>query len=121
MEYIRKYGHSPYKFIVIHGGPGATGSMAPVAQELSKYCGVLEPFQSKDSINGQINEFKKQIFLNSTLPVTLIGHSWGAWISFIFTANFPEIVKKLILINSGCFEDKYISQMTEKRKTLVSL
>jgi pimeloyl-ACP methyl ester carboxylesterase len=38
--------------------------------------------------------------------MTLIGWSWGAWLTFIFAAQNPVLVKKLILIASGPFEEK---------------
>lgn len=41
------------------------------------------------------------------LPVTLIGHSWGAWLSMIFAARYPQYVKKLILVGCGPLEEKY--------------
>ena len=120
MKHIRKYGQRPYNFVVVHGGPGAPGSMAPVASEISKSYGVLEPFQTMDFINGQIAELKEQISFNASSPVTLIGHSWGAWLSYIFAANFQKIVKKLIIINCGCFDDKYLSLMNETRNNRLS-
>jgi len=49
------------------------------------------------------------------LPVTLIGFSWGAWLSFIFAANYPSFVKKLILIGSGPYEEKYVARIRETR------
>ena len=54
MENLRIYGRKPYAIAVVHGGPGAPGSIAPVARELSKDMGVLEPLQTKDSLEGQI-------------------------------------------------------------------
>jgi hypothetical protein len=33
MNNLRKYGIGPFSVAVIHGGPGASGSMAPVAKE----------------------------------------------------------------------------------------
>jgi hypothetical protein len=36
-----KYGKSPFKVAVIHGGPGAPGSMASVAKELSSQFAIL--------------------------------------------------------------------------------
>jgi len=54
MKNPKKYGDAPFKIIVIHGGPGAPGEMAPVAEELSSDYGVLEPLQTKDSIKEQI-------------------------------------------------------------------
>ena len=63
--------------------------------------------QTSGSIEGQIQELRSIIESNATLPVTLIGHSWGAWLGFIFAARFPSRIKKLILIGSGPFEEKY--------------
>lgn len=117
---IRIYGSKPFKTAVIHGGPGASGEMAQTAKALAIRRGVLEPLQSADSINGQIEELKKQLEENADIPVTLIGFSWGAWLSFIFAANNPEFVKKLILIGSGPFEEKYAGQVQQTRLNRLS-
>jgi len=125
MKNPRKYGDAPYKVVLIHGGPGAPGEMAPVAEELSSNCGILEPLQTKDSIEGQIKELKSILDKNSSIPVTLIGWSWGAWLAFIFTAKYSEYIKKLILIGSGPFKESYarkimktrLSRLTEDEKT----
>ena len=107
MKNIRKYGNKPYTVAVIHGGPGAPGEMAPVARELSSLTGVLEPLQTKSTLEGQIQELHDVLNENGDIPVILIGFSWGAMLSFIVTARYPSLVKKLILIGSGPFEQKY--------------
>ena len=45
MLFHRKYGDSGPLVILLHGGPGASGHMAPVARVLADSCRVLEPFQ----------------------------------------------------------------------------
>lgn len=112
---IRIYGRKPFRVAVIHGGPGAAGGMAPVARELSKSFGVLEPFQTKSSITGQIRELHAILNKHAEFPVVLIGHSWGAWLSFIFAARYPKLVKKLVLVGSGPFEERYVSRIGETR------
>ena len=107
MENPRKYGDSPYGVAVLHGGPGAAGEMAPVAQELSADTGVIEPLQTAMSVDGQVEELRAAIEESAEPPVTLVGWSWGAWLGWILTARHPELVKKLILVCSGPFEDKY--------------
>ena len=92
-EKLRKYGNAPFDAAVIHGGPGAPGEMAPVAREISSVKGVLEPLQTAASIQGQVKELKTVLETNGNLPVTLIGFSWGAWLSFIFTAQHPTFTK----------------------------
>jgi pimeloyl-ACP methyl ester carboxylesterase len=64
---------------------------------------------------------------HADLPVILIGHSWGAWLGFIVTARYPTLVKKLILIGSGAFEQKYavnivgdrLNRLTEEERVEV--
>ncbi len=120
MKNLRKYGEAPFKVAVIHGGPGAPGEMAPVARELSSVSGVLEPLQTATTIEGQIGELKDVLKKNGHLPVTLIGWSWGAWLSFIFAAQYPASVKKLILIGSGPYQEKYALNIMETRLSRLS-
>ncbi|MCK4265227.1 alpha/beta hydrolase [Candidatus Babeliales bacterium] len=112
---LRKYGKSPYNVVVLHGGPGASGEMAPVAKELSKMHGILEPLPKKLTIDGQLEELKNILQIEASLPITLIGYSWGAWLAFIFTSQNPSFVKKLILLSSGPFEESYVSSLANTR------
>ncbi len=115
MDTLRKYGEGPYSIAVIHGGPGAGGEMAPVARELSSSWGVLEPIQTKISVEGQIDELKIVLEKHGDLPITLIGFSWGAWLSYLVAAKHPVVVKKLLLVGSGPFEEKYTEKVQENR------
>jgi pimeloyl-ACP methyl ester carboxylesterase len=115
VENSRKYGNVPFRVAVIHGGPGAAGEMAPVAHKLSSFCGILEPLQTVKSLKGQIEELKSILIKHVDFPVTLYGFSWGAWLSFIFAAKYPEFVKKLILIGSGPFDEKYTGNIQDTR------
>ncbi len=115
MKSIRKYGKPPYSVAVIHGGPGAPGSIAPVARELSKGMSVLEPLQKKNTLEGQIQELHDVLNVDAEVPVILIGHSWGAMLSFIVAARYPLLVKKLVLVGSGPFEEKYAANIIGER------
>lgn len=115
MENLRRYGRAPFKVAVIHGGPGAPGEMAPVARELSQVTGILEPLQMATTVAGQIEELHVLLQENAGLPVTLIGFSWGAMLSFIFAAQHPRLVKKLVLVSSGPYEEKYALGITQTR------
>jgi len=44
---------------IIHGGPGAPGSMATVARELASDWGILEPLQTVTSLEGQMQELRE--------------------------------------------------------------
>ena len=115
MANFRTYGKPPFNVAVIHGGPGAAGEMAPVARELSSGWGVLEPLQTAASVQGQIEELKSVLEEKAHLPVFFIGFSWGAWLSYTVAARYPACVKKLILVSSGPFEEKYIPGIEETR------
>jgi len=115
MKAFRTYGHAPFSVAVIHGGPGAPGEMAPVARERSRRRGVLEPLQSAATVDGQVQELAETLASHGTPPVTLIGWSWGAMLSFILTARHPHLVKKLILLSSGPFLEHYALTMEKTR------
>jgi pimeloyl-ACP methyl ester carboxylesterase len=115
MKNLRKYGKSPFNIAVIHGGPGACGEMAPVAKELSSICGVLEPLQTTITIDGQILELYNILKKNGNIPVILVGYSWGAILSFIFTSRYPLLIKKIILVSSGSFEEKHAKNIMKTR------
>jgi len=101
---LRKYGSPPYKIAVLHGGPGAPGYMAPVARELSKKRGVLEPLQTGDSVEGLIEELEKQLTEHADFPVTLVGSSWGAALALLTAARNRIKIEKLVLIGSAVFD-----------------
>jgi pimeloyl-ACP methyl ester carboxylesterase len=120
MKSLRTYRWVPFNVAVIHGGPGAPGEMAPVARELARDWGILEPLQTAKSVREQVEELKTVLQDKADLPVTLIGFSWGAWLSFIFAANYPAFVRKLILVGSGPFEEKYATKIQEIRLNRLS-
>ncbi len=113
---LRKYGKEPYRIAVIHGGPGLPGDAAQLARQLSSRLGVLEPLLTADSIEGQIEELRQVIENDGDDPIYLIGHSWGAWLTLLFSAEYPKIVEKTIIIGSGPLEDEYASEVTKNRR-----
>jgi len=115
LENYRQYGSDPFRVAVIHGGPGAAGEVAPIARKLGETRGVLEPIQTARTLDGQVEELRLVVEQNATKPVIFIGHSWGAWLSYIVAARYPEIVRKLILVGSSPFEEKYVELIAENR------
>lgn len=111
----RIYGILPPEVVLVHGGPGAAGYLGPVAGRLGAHCRVVEPFQTADTLEGQVAELAGQIRDHTDPPVILAGHSWGAWLSAVVAARHPELVSKLILIAAGPFEDAYAADITAER------
>ncbi|MCM1989334.1 alpha/beta fold hydrolase [Oceanirhabdus seepicola] len=116
MKNYRVYGNKPYNIILLHGGPGAPGSLSSLGKMLSVKYGLIEHLQESDSIDGQIKEIKEICDIHDKEPFIIIGHSWGAWLGYLFAAKYPECVKKLILVGAGPFESKYINEMNDIRE-----
>lgn len=120
MATVNKYGKAPYKTVLVHGGPGAAGELECLAKLLPNNVGVIEPYQTALSVNGQIEELKLAIEENGCYPVNLVGYSWGAWLSYLTAARYPDYVNKLILISSGPFDTKYSEDIMNTRLSRLS-
>lgn len=115
MSSSRTYGRAPFTIAVLHGGPGALGSMAAVARTLSPEWGVLEPLQDALSIGAQVEELRAMLDQHADPPVTIVGSSWGAMLGLIFAAQHPALVRKLILVGSGPLDARYAAGISETR------
>src|SRR5579859_1132908 len=113
--HTRAHGQRPYRVVVVHGGPGAAGDLFAIARRLATRRGVLEPMQTAASGGEQVSELTTQIERQTAPPVTLIGHSWGAWLAALVAADHPDLVRKLILVGSGAFEAKYVPMLRARR------
>ena len=114
-EAVRTYGDEPFEVVVVHGGPGAAGEMAPVARELARQWGILEPLQTATSVQGQIDELASVLEANAAKPIVLVGFSWGAWLSYLCAACHSELVRKLVLVSAAPFKEEYAAGIQEIR------
>lgn len=117
---VRKYGDGNKVLVLVHGGPGGAGSLSCMAKQYAEFgngklC-VLEPWQSAKTVLGQVEELHKQIFSCTNKKVVLLGHSWGAWIVTLFASKYSDLLKCVILMGSGPFDDKYIPLLQERRE-----
>lgn len=113
-------GKSLVSVFLIHGGPGAAGTLTPLAELLAPEIDCFAPWQTVLTIDGQIEELREQITLAGDLPVTLVGHSWGAWLVWLFAAQYPQLVKKIILVTPGVFEEDYVKNLMPTRLARLS-
>lgn len=111
---IYLHGKPPYRAVFLHGGPGAPGSAAIAARELSKTQGILEPWQSAHSIAGLLEELEMQLGAAS-LPCSLLGHSWGAMLALLFAARHPGAVQQLLLVSCPPLTADFAGQITDRR------
>ena len=120
MRNLRRYARPPFRVALLHGGPGAPGAMAPVARELSSAMGILEPLQTAPSLDGQVAELRDVLEAHAGLPAVLVGSSWGAMLGFILAARYPNLARKLVLVGSAPFEEKYATHIAQTRLSRLS-
>jgi pimeloyl-ACP methyl ester carboxylesterase len=115
MDNLKTYGTEPYDLILLHGGPGAPGSLETIARRLSISFGILEPSVLSLSVEGQLEDLHSIVKKYSSKPLFFIGHSWGAWLCFLYASRYPDLVKKVIMIGAPPFEEKYVHMIEETR------
>jgi pimeloyl-ACP methyl ester carboxylesterase len=71
--------------------------------------------QTAMDIAGLVEELRAAVEAHCERPAILIGHSWGAWLVLIAAAEHPEIARKLILVGSGPFEQRYADGIMDTR------
>ena len=113
---LRIHGEAPYCTAVVHGGPGGAGEMASVARRLSHSRGVLEPLQTETSVDDQVEELHAILRDHADRPTTVIGFSWGAWLSMILAVRHPDSTARIILVGAGPFRQEYVTQLHEARQ-----
>ena len=115
MEY-RRYGNAPYRALVLHGGPGAPGCAAGLCRGLQESgLSVLEHLQQGKTAAELMDEILGILDAHGVEKITMVGHSYGAWLALLFAAKHPHRVEKTILIGCGPLEETYLPQLLETR------
>ena len=91
---------------VLHGGPGAPGSMASLARDLAAGFTVLEPLQRRSG-GAPLTVARHVEDLAAVLPggAALVGWSWGAMLALSFAAAHPGRVRSLALVGCGTYDE----------------
>lgn len=106
---IRNYGSTGRTAILLHGGPGAPGYMAPIGRALADSYSVIEPFQRESggdplTVAQHIADLDEVI---AALPAgdrpALVGSSWGAMLALAYAAAHPAKAGPIVLIGCGTF------------------
>lgn len=109
--------------IVLHGGPGAPGYMAPVARALADEYRVLEPLQ-RPSGGEPLTVARHVADLDEVVravdgKAALVGSSWGAMLALAWAAAHPDAGAPLCLVGSGTFDLQArarMKQLIDERK-----
>lgn len=120
------YGNKGRPVIVLHGGPGASGTAASVAKGLAGDFRVFEPWQrtSSDmplSVAVHVSDLHWLISARCDDQVpALVGESWGAMLALAYAAEYPETVGPLVLIGCGTFDRSSREEAVRIRKRRIS-
>jgi pimeloyl-ACP methyl ester carboxylesterase len=106
------------KLYLIHGGPGAQGTLHGLAHSLPSSLHPREILQSYASEFTDVPRFSPSESREDTLtvarhiddmnaiilePSNILGHSWGAMLSLSFASQHPEKCRHLILVGCGTY------------------
>jgi pimeloyl-ACP methyl ester carboxylesterase len=99
--------------------------MAPVCRELSDEFAVVEPLQrlSGDvplTVAQHVSDLRSVMERHARDGnVTLVGHSWGAMLALALAAEYPGLVRGLVLIGCGTFDtaSRRILEATVEQRT----
>jgi len=106
----RTYGSSGPVVVLVHGGPGAPGGLAPVCRELADQYRVCEPLQRLSGAEP-LTVARHVADLRDTLAescpggsAALVGHSWGAMLALACAAEHAHVASSLVLVGCGTFD-----------------
>jgi pimeloyl-ACP methyl ester carboxylesterase len=103
---VRHYGSAGRTVVVLHGGPGAPGSAAPLARLLAPHFSVLEPLQRRSGqVALTVSLHVEDLAAIAPQPALLIGWSWGAMLGLSFAARYPDRVSGLVLVGCGTYDE----------------
>jgi pimeloyl-ACP methyl ester carboxylesterase len=71
--------------------------------------------QTATTLDGQVEELKGVLEAYCSIPVILIGWSHGATLGCLLSAGHPSLVRKLIIIGTPPFEEKYAANIGKDR------
>lgn len=104
---VRTYGKSGHDVVVLHGGPGAPGSVASLAATLAPDHKVYEPWQRRGGANHPLTVESHTADLAVVAPerAVYVGCSWGAMLGLSFASAHPERVASLVLVGCGSYDE----------------
>lgn len=110
---IRRHGAEGPVVIVLHGGPGASGSAEELAEGLSDMFRVVEPWQRRSGGHEPLSVARHvadlhEVVLNvcdGQYPA-LVGESWGAMLSLAYAAEHSQESGPIVLVGCGTFDKK---------------
>lgn len=116
---VRTHGSSGPVVIVLHGGPAAAGTAAPIARGLAGTFRALEPLQRGSgeeplSVACHVADLREVVdsLAHGRRPA-LVGESWGAMLALAYAAAHPDATGPIVLTGCGTFDRASRARMKE--------
>jgi pimeloyl-ACP methyl ester carboxylesterase len=104
---VHRHGEGADVVVVLHGGPGARGSVSSLARLLAApHRTVLEPWQRRSG--GPPLTVRRHVAdLAAVAPprAKVVGWSWGAMLGLSYAAAYPDRVAALLLLGCGTYDE----------------
>jgi pimeloyl-ACP methyl ester carboxylesterase len=113
---VRVHSNEGPTVIVLHGGPAAPGSAAPLARGLAGAFRVLEPWQRGSgeeplTVARHVADLHEVVLSCGLARPALVGESWGAMLALAYAAAHPESAGPLALVGCGTFDPEARAQI----------
>jgi pimeloyl-ACP methyl ester carboxylesterase len=114
--------------IVLHGGPAAGGSAAPIARGLADAFRVLEPWQRGSgpeplTVARHVADLHEIVELcrgrTGMLPA-LVGESWGAMLALAYAAAHPDRAGPIVLVGCGTWDKASRARLLATRQERIT-
>jgi pimeloyl-ACP methyl ester carboxylesterase len=109
---VREYGAEGPTAVLLHGGPGGPGYLAPLARALAGRFRILEPFQRGSggeplTVARHVADLEQLIATRcaGSTPA-LVGSSWGAMLALAHAAEHAGRATPLVLVGCGTFDQR---------------
>lgn len=103
---VRRHGSAGPLVLCLHGGPGAPGEVAPVAQRLGMIFRVLEPYERRSgttplSLAVHTADLAQLVREDVAPTAAVIGFSSGAITALAFAATYADLTHAVVLVGAA--------------------
>lgn len=112
---VSTHGLPPYETVLLGGGPAANGALHVLATRMERTQSVLYPTLTATTVQGQVLELSRIVAEQAKTPVSLVGHSFGAILALLFAAQYPDLVRRLVLVGCPPLNEKWANEQHRQR------